>query len=544
MNTNDNNAIEDTIAKIKRRRDENPERYQQLEQLLEAAELDDDDQMITDEEIDDLLEILTETGLAEMFVERSGDQHKYIRELGDWVYWENEKWNIDKDGHVIRSFKQIPTYLKEQRDRIRVRAKACTDEEEQKRLFKKAGSVDGTLKKVRNKNGIVNTIALAESEHGVTIPYSQFDTKGHFIGVANGVLDLRNSQLVSGDPSYLMMRTSPVEFDSDAECPNWLQFLSDVMEGDQDKVNLLQHIAGSMFVGNTKEKMFIFQGGGANGKSTFVNVIGQVLGATDAGGYKAIVKPEVFTDKVNNPEYFLANLKGARAIFMSETAYDGLLQDTLVKQVVDSEEGLQARVVRGEAFSFPVIGTIAMLTNNLPKVISTDNGTWRRLCLVEFNRVFTENEKDRTLVSKKLVPELSGILNWCVEGARQYIKNGHKFEIPEVVEASTLEWRNGEDKIGSFISERMVNDGSFIKLTEFYDEFKDWCEMNGQHPGSVKELRKRLTARGMEVVNAGSGATARVNGWSLMPSSGITEVKNHIARNRGDNQESQLIDYE
>ena len=200
---------------------------------------------------------------------------------------------------------------------------------------------------------------------------------------------------------------------------------------------------------------------------------------------------------------------------MSESESGRILQDTLVKQVVDTEEGLVARYPGGNPFSFSVTGTILMSTNHLPKVIATDNGTWRRLCVVQFNRVFSEAQQDRTLVDEKLKPELAGILNWAVEGAKRYLANGQKFDIPAVIARETSDWREGEDRIGLFISERMLDDGGKTKMKDFYLAYSHWCSQRGQSAPSQPEVKKRLMERHMEVVPHGSGGTDHIFGWSM-----------------------------
>jgi len=78
--------------------------------------------------------------------------------------------------------------------------------------------------------------------------------------------------------------------------------------------------------------------------------------------------------------------------------------------------------------------------------------------------VFDASEKDRQL-GRKLEQELPGILNWAVQDAIKYFENGEQFVIPKSVEADTSEWRREDDKPGTFMRERMVEDGSVTKLT-------------------------------------------------------------------------------
>lgn len=482
--------------------------------------------------IDDILRELDETGNAEVFVQRANGKVKYVKELGRWVYWQDDKWHLDTDGYITRKFKEVAEYFDDRHTeaqfklQLAIQTQIKSYDEVVEEMVRAVRSIKNHWRKCRNKPTIDRSLALAAEESGMTLPYREFDRKGQFLGVGNGVVNLKTGQLVSGDPGYLMMKSCPIAYVADAKCPNWQSFLNSVMEGDAEKVEFLQQIAGSSLVGKTKEKMFVFQGGGSNGKSTFINVLEMILGSVSDGGYKAVIKPEVFTGNVNTPEYYLAKLKGARVIMMSETSAGGVLNDTLVKQVVDSQEGIQAREVREQAFEFAVVGTVMMLTNNVPKVSATDNGTWRRLVLVNFNRKFNESEKDRTLVNTKLKPELEGILAWAVEGAMKYFANGEKFVVPESIQRDTNDWRAMEDKLGSFMEQRMSNDGGTTKLTELLSAYTDWCKSRGQFAGSEKELKKDLNARGIDTEKRSPGPATYVMGWSLRSDS--DDVRDHL----------------
>jgi putative DNA primase/helicase len=302
------------------------------------------------------------------------------------------------------------------------------------------------------------------------------------------------------------------------------------MEGEQSKIDYLQQIAGSSMVGNTKESMFIFEGNGSNGKSKFVEMLSKVFGKVDEDGYKVSVKPEIFTGNTSNPEYYLAKLKGARLILMSETSNDGILNDTLIKQIVDSEEGISARPIRGEPFEFAVVGTVIMLTNNIPKVIVTDEGTWRRLSLVKFNRTFGEQEKDRNIARDKLDPEMEGILKWCVDGAIKYINNGQKVIPPNVIVQDTMTWRGTEDKLGTFIEEEMVNDGGTTKLSDILKRYTAYCITKNQYAGSEKELKKQFISRNFRIDKSGHGGTVRVLDWSLVKNSKSSDPEEMLER--------------
>jgi hypothetical protein len=74
-------------------------------------------------------------------------------------------------------------------------------------------------------------------------------------------------------------------------------------------------------------------------------------------------------------------------------------------------------------FSFKSIAKLWLAGNHKPAIRGTDDGIWRRVRLIPFERQFGPGERDENLRSK-LLAELTGILNWLVQGAMLWQKEG------------------------------------------------------------------------------------------------------------------------
>lgn len=488
-----------------------PDRAALIAQLLEQLEKQADDGIVDGliTQIDSIRETYTEKGNAQRLVSMFGETFKYVSELGRWIIWNGNRWVSDPNHHkMTQLMEDVVLALKDQASTV-VNSQSSLDEESQKELrqFLKANAQ--WVRQSRSKRVIDNSIALAAAEDDVTISVSEIDSKPHYFGCANGVLDLRDRTFVDNDPAFLMLKRGAIEYDPNVSAPDWVDFVLQICSGDQEKARLLQQIAGSMLVGGTKDKMFIFYGSGGNGKTTFTEILQMILGSTADDGYSATISPDVILGKGNTPEYFLADVKGARAVFLSEPSAGGIgLDDGIVKRLVDHGEGMQARVVRGRAFRFVCEATVIMGTNRIPRVNAFDDGMWRRVELVKFVAKFVGDDADRTL-KDRLKKQLPGILNWVVEGAQMYLENGKKFEVPETVKADTLEWKSNEDKIGAFLDTAITkrSDGK-IKLTEFRKRYSDWCDERGYYVEAERELRKKLEDRAIEFGKVIGGSVA------------------------------------
>jgi putative DNA primase/helicase len=98
-------------------------------------------------------------------------------------------------------------------------------------------------------------------------------------GVANGVVDLKTGELRAGKPSDRITQHSDVVFEPQAHCPRFKKFLTEIFGGDRTLISYVQKAVGYCLTGNTSEQvLFLCHGTGANGKSTFLDVLRFVLG--------------------------------------------------------------------------------------------------------------------------------------------------------------------------------------------------------------------------------------------------------------------------
>jgi putative DNA primase/helicase len=136
-----------------------------------------------------------------------------------------------------------------------------------------------------------------------------------------------------------------------------------------------------------------------------------------------------------------------------------------------------------------------MASNHKPVIRGTDHGIWRRIKLIPFTTRITEDKRDPYL-DQKLLTEKSGILNWLIEGALRWKREGMK--IPAVITNATDEYREEMDVIGNFIRERCVQKpGAAIRARELFRVYQDWCEENNEMATSERMFGVRMKELGM-----------------------------------------------
>jgi len=440
---------------------------------------------ITKNEVNDKKFNLTDLGNANRFVHRHGENIRYCYKWNKWLVWDGKKWVVD-DGDRIE-------YLaKETIRNIYREAAAVNDDKERSALVKHA-------KDSESKKNLQAMVALSQSEPGVPIETDALDCNMWLLNCNNGTLNLETGILQEHKREDLITKIINVDYNSQADFIEWQNFLDVIMEKNTDMTEFLKRAVGYSLTGCGREQcIFIPYGHGRNGKTTFLSVINELLGP-----YSANISSDslMVKDKQGIPND-IARLKGVRFLISTETEEHKRLSESLVKSVTGGEK-INARFLRQEFFEFQPEFKLWLATNHKPIIRGTDLGIWRRLKLIPFNLTIPEEAKeegdikdDKNILSK-LKANLSGVLNWAVIGCQEWLKNG--LGIPKEVVKATKEYRTEMDIIANYLEDRCVMEpGSEIEAGELYNDWKDWCEHNGEHPGTQRNLTSKLGDRKIE----------------------------------------------
>lgn len=300
-----------------------------------------------------------------------------------------------------------------------------------------------------------------------------FDTRHYLISFRNGTVDLRTGELREHRREDRLTRFVDLDFDPDAECPRWTQFLTEVFPSDPELPDFMARLVGYGITGETREHVFaLLYGHGSNGKSVFLNTLAQVFGGiTGHMSQAAIAFSRSFDPGAANPA--LAALRGIRLAVLSELS-DGLrLNEALLKQLTAGDPVVARELYRGQ-FTFTPTALMVMATNYKPDVRGQDDGFWRRTRLIPFLREFSGREKDSSLPGR-LLDEAPGIAAWAVRGAVEWYAIG--LAEPESVQAAVREYRRSADVLDGFLPGLIVRDESAeMSLADAFNLFQDWVD--------------------------------------------------------------------
>lgn len=295
-------------------------------------------------------------------------------------------------------------------------------------------------------------------------------------------------------PEHFITKQTTVDPSSDG-ADIWTAALDTFFLKDTDLIDYVQRMVGLSAIGKVYvEALIIAYGEGRNGKSTFWNVIARALGTYSGNisadmltvGCRRNVKPE------------LAEAKGKRMLIAAELEEGMRLNTANVKQLCSTDE-IYAEKKYKDPFSYTPTHTLVLYTNHLPKVGAIDKGTWRRLIVIPFDAKI-EGSADIKNYADYLFEKAGGaILTWVIEGARKVIADNYKIEPPKKVRDAIEHYKESNDWLSYFLSERCELDPAFVaKSSEVYNEYRIFCTQVGEYTRSTTDFYTALETVGFE----------------------------------------------
>jgi putative DNA primase/helicase len=397
----------------------------------------------------------TDSGNAERLASLHHDKLMYCRPWKSWLAWDGKRWKRDETGEAERLALNTLAIA-------RLEADSFTDSTAADRFRK-------FLSQSESDHGIRAMLNRAQVHRHLYVEPSELDTDPWLLNLQNGTLDLRTGELLPQNPADGITKLAPVGWYDDANCPRFMDFLKHVMNGSDAMTAYLQRAVGYTLTGDTSEQcLFIPYGVGANGKSTFLNIIRKMLGPDYS---QQVKRDELMVKRSGGINEGTASLFGIRFAMAVETAEGQRLDEPLIKQITGGDP-VRAAFKYQNSFEYLPEYKIWLATNHKPQVRGTDEGIWRRIRLVPFTVVIPKHNRDKRL-DVRLCTELAGILRWAVEGCLAWRREG--LGEPPEVEQATSAYRQEEDELGRFLRECFAFDpGGTARAHEIFDAYRRW----------------------------------------------------------------------
>ncbi len=458
----------------------------------------------------------SDAGNAEVFSRLHQEDLIFTDALG-WLWWNGKRWErsdhqavawaLELSARMLREAKGEYANALQKEAEAKAKYAETGDEadkvplEEAKKAVTMAKAYLNHAKATREKRRISNMIEL--SKPGLVVPASRLDANPAELNTPAGIVDLNTGAIRPHDrKAYCTKITAAAPSQQGAQM--WADFLATITQGDVNLEIFLQTVCGMALFGKVyHEGIIIAHGAGRNGKSTTFNAVGAVL-----GDYAGSIAVDVLTvTRTGNQGASLATLRGKRLVITGELEEHQRLSVAMLKRLASTDTLRIEEKYRAPEDIIPS-HSIVLFTNHLPRVGSTDGGTWRRLVVVPFQATISASggvANYGEVLAKEAGP---AILQWCIEGAVLFARNRYKLQIPEAVEEATEDYREREDWLTNFLSERCRRGPNFrAGAAELYAEYRDWAAASGEYVRRLNDFNTAMENAGYHQIRPGNKKT-------------------------------------
>ena len=364
---------------------------------------------------------ITELRMGMAFSKWAEDKAIYVAENLKWYLWNGVIWQPDICGAVTILFEEFLSEVNQD---------------------PAAHLLHDALRHFENRSKISNALHLAQP--WLACKAEAFDQEHMIFAAKDTWVDLRTGDRLYPIANKKISLNSDVAFDPTAKCPTFLKFLDEICCRNSELAAFIQRAIGYTLTGSTEEQcFFILNGNGANGKSTFINIISKLLGRYA----KAAPEHTFLAGQRSGVGDDLIYLAGSRFISVAELDHGQSLAEAKIKRITGGDQ-ITGRALYGVNQEQRMIGKIFLATNNLPNVKGRDHGIYRRFQIIPFDRTFEVYEQDGKLF-EKLEAELSGILNWAIEGCLDWQEHG--LQSPKIVADQLEHYIRDTDTVRKYV---------------------------------------------------------------------------------------------
>lgn len=312
------------------------------------------------------------------------------------------------------------------------------------------------------------------------------------ISFFNGTLDLATQQFTETHNSLdRLVQVRPYVFDQSAQCPTWLKFIHEAMEGDVERIHLVQAMFRYATLPRPRnrkaevEKSFDLHGEKGTGKGTTLDVLTKLVGEENIAA--------ISTTTFETPQGLAQMVDKLLAVDYDAS---GHLKNVGNFNRVVSNEPIEMKKLYRDMYTGRLGVVLVRAYNHHISVSEGSEGLDRRLTVIPFHHRPQTVDND---LSKKLEAELSGIFAWCYsldsQEMRQRIMDAGNIQ---AIAQSSLERFEANNPEFRFLCECFPDGKDSIQAGSLYNHYVEWCQANGHKFKSTVKFSPAIKSLGCQ----------------------------------------------
>lgn len=388
-------------------------------------------------------------------------------------YWQGDFWSFRSSKYKILSSEDM-------RAQAYSHLAACVDPNGSPLQVKKA-LIDNFLDALRAVAKLPDTIAQPAFLDDSRKP-------SDYIACRNGLLHIATGRLHSSTPAFFNCNALDVDYDPSADYPRaFTSFLHSIWGSDINSSDTLQEFFGYFLTSDTSlQKGLMLIGPPRSGKGTIGRILARMLGSANT------CAPTLAT---LGTQFGLQTLIGKPLAIISDARVSGRSDISAVTENllrITGEDFVSIPRKFKDDYTARLPTRFLMMSNELPSLADSSGALASRFILLRLTRSFAGQE-DYGL-EERINAELSGILNWGLEGLERLKEQGHFIQ-----PASAITLVEQLDYISSPIKEFLddyceIVPGSEVECQVLFSLWLKRCEEQNRKAGSIQTFGKLVSA--------------------------------------------------
>lgn len=294
----------------------------------------------------------------------------------------------------------------------------------------------------------------------------------NLVCVGNGILDINTMELKPHTPDEIFTDKIEWEYLPECDCQLIKEFLNQIL--DSEDVKVLQEFVGyCLYRRYFIKKALIFHGGKNTGKTTTINLVVKFIGQSNTSG---VSLHKIIYDKFSGYRLYNKLLN-----FYDDLSFKDI-KDTGSFKISTGGGYISAEKKFGDSFEFMNYAKLLFATNKFSAVVDTDDlAYYERWVILPFETTFDENNEstDKKILDKITTnEEMSGMLNWALEGLKNILKT-EKFSYKKTADDNRIIMEKNSNSIVAFIYEILSNqEDKFVAINDLYEMYCHYVNEN------------------------------------------------------------------
>lgn len=313
----------------------------------------------------------------------------------------------------------------------------------------------------------------------------------YYVGFKNGVMNWKTTEFLSYEEIEApIFRYFDVNYNPEADTSFVDGIITDWCQGDESKKEMIYELAGCCLYSHKPiKKWWAIEGKADTGKTTFLDLLRSIIGEDNIGNtpIQNLKDSNAIAELIDKPVNIVDD---GSSKFATDLSY--------LRRIIQGDK-IQVKLLYQNRFSIRLESRMLFVFNRIPRFRDDNDATAKKMLVIGFNRVYTDEEKDIRLLDKLTTEEnKEAFLKLAINGMKTVLSKNLTFTVSEESKQMTARIMEESDQFISFIADTLSDDYDWKmflsgkRTADVYEEFYTWAKVEGYQTPLV---RKQFTER-------------------------------------------------